>query len=246
MAIQTVPAAFLPLALVTLALSVQYVAPFQCNPRPTALNRISLILCPAPFPKSHGGLVPTKINAKKPKLRLASESESGSDGIDSNIESADLRREQQYIKYKALGVVWFLEPLLREWVPLRVMAEQARGELFLLPKVGYTMGMILASGLSWILASAAYHDRLSSDTYKRLNLIVLGFSVLTLSAFLDDVIYVTPAAGIVGIFAAYDGKENIYMLGHNVGLILYLTRSSFSRDRALGEIRVRERRARLS
>lgn len=133
---------------------------------------------------------------------------STSEDSDPNLESADLRREQQYIKYKALSAVWLIEPLVKEWIPFRVIAEHTRGDLFLLPKVGYTMGMWLAAGLSSILASATFNDRLSSDTYKRLNLVLLGFSFMTLSTFLDNVYYVTPAAGIVGIFAAYDGFVN--------------------------------------
>ena len=49
-------------------------------------------------------------------------------------------------------------------------------------KLGGSAGFALAAGLCHVLQGAATHDRLSSDTYKRLNIGLLGFCALGLAA----------------------------------------------------------------
>lgn len=49
-------------------------------------------------------------------------------------------------------------------------------------KTGGAAGFLIAGGLSYILNGANKHDRLSSDTYKRLNVGLLGFFLFGLSA----------------------------------------------------------------
>ena len=45
----------------------------------------------------------------------------------------------------------------------------------------YGMGPLLVAGTTWILSDAATHDRLSSDTYKRLNLFVIASTLFSSS-----------------------------------------------------------------
>ena len=49
-------------------------------------------------------------------------------------------------------------------------------------KLGGAAGFGIASGLCYILRGATEHDRLQSDTYKRLNIGLLGFSLMSLPA----------------------------------------------------------------
>jgi hypothetical protein len=84
-------------------------------------------------------------------------------------------------------------------------------------KFGGAAGFGLASGASYILAGANEHDQLTSDTYKRLNLGVLGFSVLGLAGVPGEAAFFTTAAPamftsllmlvtrIVGALVAYQG-----------------------------------------
>lgn len=61
-------------------------------------------------------------------------------------------------------------------------------------KVGGAAGFAVASGLCHILQGANENDRLGSDTYKRLNLGLLGFGVLGLAAVPGEAGFCTTAA----------------------------------------------------
>lgn len=74
----------------------------------------------------------------------------------------------QYV-FAAMGVLLLL-------MPDRTMTT------LLATKCGGAAGFLMAAGLSYILVGANEHDRLGSDTYKRLNVGLLGFSVLGLLA----------------------------------------------------------------
>lgn len=69
-------------------------------------------------------------------------------------------------------------------------------------KLGGSAGFALAAGLCHILHVAATHDRLSSDTYKRLNVGLLGFCVLGLTAVPGEAAFMNSAehALVVSIF----------------------------------------------
>ena len=62
-------------------------------------------------------------------------------------------------------------------------------------KLGGFAGFAVAAGLCHILQGAASHNRLSSETYQRLNVGLLGFSLLSLTA-------VPAEAGFLGSFSA--------------------------------------------
>jgi hypothetical protein len=84
-------------------------------------------------------------------------------------------------------------------------------------KIGGAAGFGLASGASYILSGANEDDRLSSDTFKRLNLGVLGFSILGMACVPGEAAFfatATPAmvtslsmlvTRIVGASVAYQG-----------------------------------------
>ncbi|GKY96145.1 hypothetical protein MPSEU_000574500 [Mayamaea pseudoterrestris] len=84
-------------------------------------------------------------------------------------------------------------------------------------KLGGAAGYGIASGLCYILQGATNHDRLKSVTYKRLNIGLLGFSLMSLAAvpgeagFLPTFVpalllsLVATIVRLLGAFAAYSG-----------------------------------------
>ena len=84
-------------------------------------------------------------------------------------------------------------------------------------KLGGAAGFGIASGLCHILKGATEHDRLQSDTYKRLNIGLLGFSLMSLPAIPGEASFlptfvpalflsiVATLARIFGCFISYQG-----------------------------------------
>jgi hypothetical protein len=84
-------------------------------------------------------------------------------------------------------------------------------------KLGGAAGFGIAAGLCFILQTATQHDRLNSDTYKRLNVGLLGFSVMSLAAIPGEAGFlptfvpalllsaIATVARLAGLTAAYRG-----------------------------------------
>ena len=94
-------------------------------------------------------------------------------------------------------------------------------------KIGGAAGFGLASGASYILAGANQEDRLTSETYKRLNVGVFGFSVLGLAGVPGEAAFFPTAAPamvtslfmlvtrIVGASVAYQGWTRAVRVASN-------------------------------
>jgi len=98
-------------------------------------------------------------------------------GESSAEDDYDYDRNAQLTKYYEVSQYLFgAMGLLLLLMPDRTMTT------LLASKCGGAAGYLLAAGLSYILAGANEHGRLGSDTYKRLNIGLLGFCVLGLFA----------------------------------------------------------------
>jgi hypothetical protein len=113
------------------------------------------------------------------------EEEDSSSIIDSSNDSPiDSSVKETMAKSYKLSTILF--GLLSAWILF--MPDVTLGKK-IASKVGGAAGFGLASGVSNILAGANDRDHLQSDTYKRLNLGILGFSVLGLAAFPGEAAY---------------------------------------------------------
>jgi hypothetical protein len=72
-------------------------------------------------------------------------------------------------------------------------------------KWGGAAGFGIAAGLCHILRGANYHDRLSSDTYKRLSLGLLGFHLVGLTAIPGEAAFLHEALPAMVLTAAMTG-----------------------------------------
>jgi hypothetical protein len=96
--------------------------------------------------------------------------------IEENDEESDLWCGELTRKYNMCSILFGLVSLILATMPDRTNTVQ------LASKMGGAAGYGLAAGTSYILAGATSHDRLGSDTYKRLNFGLLGSSLLSLVA----------------------------------------------------------------
>ena len=105
--------------------------------------------------------------------RLASTSISADDADGESCQSRmDDRNSELTKQYELLTKIFGATGLVLLLMPDRTMTT------LLASKCGGAAGYLLAGGLSHILAGANDHDRLTSDTYKRLNVGLLGFCLI--------------------------------------------------------------------
>ena len=92
---------------------------------------------------------------------------------------------------------------------LLVMPDRTKTAL-LASKVGGAAGYGLAAGLCYILQRATNHNRLGSDTYKRLNIGLLGFSAVSLTAIPGEAAFL-PTAALAMVLTAGMTAVRLYL-----------------------------------
>jgi hypothetical protein len=118
------------------------------------------------------------------------EEENSSSIIDSSNDSAIIDSSAKETMAKSYKLSTILFGLLSAWI---LFIPDATLGKKIASKVGGAAGFGMASGVSNILAGANDRNHLQSDTYKRLNLGLLGFSVLGLAAFPGEAAYFNTA-----------------------------------------------------
>ena len=106
----------------------------------------------------------------KSRLSLSSTT-NGDDADNSNDKKVEGRKSRVIIGYKAMMISYLA-------VGLRSIAKVG-----FTPSIFHMIGGYIAmpAGVSYIMSGAATHDRLGSDTYKRLNLALLEYGLIGLS-----------------------------------------------------------------
>jgi hypothetical protein len=113
-------------------------------------------------------------------------------------EESDLRRNELIRKYNTASILFGLVSLILAAMPDRTNTAQ------LASKVGGAAGYGLAAGTCYILAGATSHDRLGSDTYKRLNVGLFGSSLLSLIAIPGEAAF-HPSFGVAVLLLSFMG-----------------------------------------
>ena len=100
----------------------------------------------------------------------------GGGAIDKKIAG---RKKRIILGYRAALVAYLVSCTvsLLAWI---VKNGVSPPRMLILPLYSIATGPFLASGIAYILSGAAYHDRLSSDTYKRLNLFLGEYAIILL------------------------------------------------------------------
>lgn len=124
-------------------------------------------------PTSFGGIThiynaKTSHNVGPLRLSAAEDEMDGTSDGDKKIEG---RKKRVIMGYKAMMITYFSAGLLST-------AKATMSAALVQTIVGY---LLVPAGISYIMISAAKHDRLSSDTYKRLNLALLQYGLIGLS-----------------------------------------------------------------
>jgi hypothetical protein len=109
---------------------------------------------------------------------MTTTSESADDNADNMQEPHQQQKEQQNLTkaYKWTSALFGIMSVVLFCIPDKTLTKR------LASKWGGAAGFGLAAYSSHILMGASQNNRLSSDTYKRCNLGILGFSVLGLAA----------------------------------------------------------------
>lgn len=115
-----------------------------------------------------------------------------------NDEESDLWRGELTRKYNTCSIFFGLVSLILAGMPDRTNTVR------LASKMGGAAGYGLAAGTSYILAGATSHDRLGSDTYKRLNVGLLGSSLLSLVAIPGEAAF-HPNFGVAVLLSGFMG-----------------------------------------
>ena len=97
-----------------------------------------------------------------------------SESVDEEPQPRDSQRLDLTRKYNTTSLLFMIVSVIIALMPDRTVQ--------LASKVGGAAGYGLASGVSRILAGATNRNRLDSDTYKRLNMGLFGFSLVSLVA----------------------------------------------------------------
>ena len=156
--------------------------------------------------------IPSNTNAHHSLYAAASSSDDDDDDDDeeavsegNSVPQTEIeRRHAQYVKYNGLQLAWIIDALLK-LTPGAILYQKKQLGLNMAGIASYSVGLLVAAGVAKILAMATFHDRLGSDTYKRLNLLLMGFCVINLTSF---TYFTTPALAGLGVFVAWDGFVN--------------------------------------
>jgi hypothetical protein len=186
----------------------------QASLTPTVFRHLSL-----PFVRLHSTITKSPFSRNLERFDTTPEgADLSSDGnlerFETSPENADLSsdgKEKMAKAYNLSTVLFGFISILLLVCPDKTLTKR------LATKIGGAAGFGLASGASYILAGANEEDRLTSDTFKRLNVGVFGFSVLGLAGFPGEAAFFRTAAPalvtslfmlvtrIVGASVAYQG-----------------------------------------
>ena len=115
--------------------------------------------------------ISTSTPYQKSRLSLSSSANGEDASSVSSDKKVEGRKKRVIIGYKAMIIAYLA-------VGLRSIAKVGLTQSILHMIGGY---IVMPSGVSYIMSGAATHDRLGSDTYKRLNLALLEYGLIGLS-----------------------------------------------------------------